>query len=319
MELYYSALSDVGNVRTNNEDYFYAGKIRENEYLFIVADGMGGHKAGEIASMKAVNVFKSQVEKGISNQISEDLKRIVLKVNDILIKEGRDFQEKNGMGTTLSVLYTRDSQAYIAHVGDSRIYRFSNLEDSPLLEQLTDDHSFVGKLLKDGYITEEEARNHPRRNVLYQSIGLKPDITVQTSAPIPIEKNQKFLLCSDGLYGVVSDRLIAEFLQNKSLSHSVKQLIRKAKTNGGPDNITAIIISTEKDTSGSEDTSPEDITKIDTPALSFPTKSKPKRIGFYILIALLLFLLAAIIFIILQSGNSTPDSSREKINIEQKN
>jgi PPM family protein phosphatase len=294
MELYFAALSDVGSVRTNNEDYLFAGKLKDDEYLFIVADGMGGHKAGEVASTKAVNVFVRQVEKGITDNIPENLKRIVNEVNDILLKEGQETLEKNGMGTTLSVLYVKGDTGYIVHVGDSRIYRFPGLNGNNTLEQLTDDHSFVGRLLKDGFLTEEEARNHPRRNVLYQSIGLKNEINIQAPAPFPIQKGQKFLLCSDGLYGVVQDDFMAELLVMNSLSGITRQLIQKAKANGGPDNITAIIVSTNPDDQIGEDTAPEDTVKINIP----PLKKKGRRkIFFYILLGLLVLLLAVIVYL----------------------
>lgn len=265
MKLYYHGLSDRGNLRGNNEDYVFAGKLKKDEYLFIVADGMGGHQAGEIASRKAVSMFVRQLqkEKNIktdenNNYILERLKQIVMDINETLIREGSRSHKKNGMGTTLSALYIKKDQAYIVHVGDSRIYLFpgslthtGNITNTSgqlkQLSQLTEDHSFVGKLLKDGLITEEEARSHPKRNVLYQSIGIKRDITIQTTGVIPIQMGQKFLLCSDGLYGVVPDSEIEEYLNGKSTAQIAEALVRRAKFNGGPDNISVIVVSTEKD------------------------------------------------------------------------
>jgi PPM family protein phosphatase len=306
MELYYTALSDVGSVRTNNEDYLFAGKLKEDDYLFIVADGMGGHKAGEVASTKAVNVFVRQVEKGINGDIHGHLKRIVMDVNEILLKEGQESREKNGMGTTLSVLYIKGGAGYIVHVGDSRIYRFPHLNGNNAMEQLTDDHSFVGRLLKDGFITEEEARNHPRRNVLYQSIGLKNEINIQAPAPFPIQKGQKYLLCSDGLYGVVQDNQMAELLESDSISRIARQMVQKAKANGAPDNITVIIVSTKIDESSDEETAPEDTVSIIVPSLK---KKKHRKIGFFIILGLLVLLLAVIIYISLVSADSSSGAS----------
>lgn len=359
MELNYAALSDVGNVRNNNEDYLFAGKINTDEYLFIVADGMGGHKAGEVASRKAVSVFVQQVEKGLSSNFPEDLKRIVLLVNETLLAEGRQFQEKSGMGTTLSVLYIKENTGYIAHVGDSRIYLLTlanqgslektqndevkntpeNKENSGsyrtlnhTFKQLTEDHSFVGKLLKDGYITEEEARNHPRRNVLFQSIGLKSDITVQLTEGIPIEPGQRFLLCSDGLYGVVADSLLAEYLLSGRPSAVCRSLIRKAKENGGPDNITAIIVSTDKPDDTESDTLPDTVFDDTAPIIIPQSQTVPEIITDeinnananagaktsrkktrFVLLALLVILFAVIIFLVIKWNTDDKHKKRKSI------
>jgi protein phosphatase len=266
MELYYYGLTDTGNLRDNNEDSFFAGQLKKDEYLFIVADGMGGHEAGEVASRRAVNMFVQQLEKEKnmaaaenSTYILESLKRIIININETLIREGSRSHKKNGMGTTFSALYIKKNQGYIVHVGDSRIYLFSpsmphtgNIDTSDTqvemsqLTRLTEDHSFVGKLLKERLITEEEARVHPKRNVLFQSIGIKKDITIQTKGPIPIKMGQKYLVCSDGLYGVVPDSEIEEYLNEKSTTQIAEQLVKRANFNGGPDNISVIVISTEK-------------------------------------------------------------------------
>jgi serine/threonine protein phosphatase PrpC len=329
MELYYYGLSDTGNLRDNNEDYFFAGKLKKDEYLFIVADGMGGHQAGEIASRKAVGMFVSQLEKEKnvktnknSNHTLERLKRIVMDINVTLIREGSRSHIKNGMGTTLSALYIKKDQGYIVHVGDSRIYLFpgslthtGNTTDTSgqlrQLTQLTEDHSFVGKLLKDGLITEEEARGHPKRNVLYQSIGIKRDITIQTTGPIPIKMDQKYLLCSDGLYGVVTDSEIEEYLNDKSTAQIAEQLVKRANFNGGPDNISVIVVSTEPD----ETTDLPDTVKITTPP---PKKRRKIRVWFFILLGLLVLLLALIIYILFMSADTksppSPTSPQKDIN-----
>jgi len=314
MKLYYYGLSDPGMVRPNNEDYLFAGKVEENQYLFIVADGMGGHQAGEVASRKAVTLFVQYLEKYngfVDNQstshILESLKQMVHEINENLIQEGSRSAKKNGMGTTLSVLYIKDDQGYIVHVGDSRIYRYENdpvpdeqsseTANVPRLKQLTEDHSFVGKLVKDGFISEEEARNHPKRNVLYQSIGLKKDINIQTLGAIPIRKGQKYLLCSDGLYGVVPDTELHEFLEGFSTKQIAMNMVKKANFNGGPDNVSLIVVSTEKDdTTELEDT----VRIVDTPL----KRQKKKTLWFFILLGLLVLLLALIIYFLIQNTES---------------
>jgi protein phosphatase len=320
MELYYYGLSDTGNLRDNNEDYLFAGKLKKDEYLFIVADGMGGHEAGEVASCKAVTMFVRQLEKEKnitadenSNQTLQKLKPIVMDINETLIREGSRSHKKNGMGTTFSALYIKKNRGYIVHVGDSRIYLFSpslphtgNIDTSATpvemsrLTRLTEDHSFVGKLLKDGLITEEEARTHPKRNVLFQSIGIKRDITIQTKGPIPIQMGQKYLVCSDGLYGVVPDSEIEEYLNGKSTAQIAEQLVKRANFNGGPDNISVIVISTEKD----ETPEPSDTVKI--PAS--PKKRKKRKGWLYILLGLLVILLALIIYFLVLSVDTKPPS-----------
>lgn len=316
MELYYYGLSDTGNLRDNNEDYLFAGQLKKDEYLFIVADGMGGHEAGEVASRKAVSMFVQQVEQEKyiendekSNQILQKLKGIVIDINEELIREGSLSHKKNGMGTTFSALYIKKNRGYIIHVGDSRIYLFSpavahtdNIDTSATavemnrLTRLTEDHSFVGKLVKDGLITEEEARSHPKRNVLFQSIGIKRDITIQTKGPIPIQIGQKYLLCSDGLYGVVPDNEIIEYLNEKSPAQIAEKLVKRANFNGGPDNISVIVIFTEKD----GPLEPSDTVKIPTP----PNNKKKRKGWLFILLGLLATLLALIIYFLVLSDDT---------------
>lgn len=313
MELFFSTLSDAGNVRQNNEDSLYAGKIGDDEYLFIVADGMGGHRAGEVASRKAVTVVVRQLEKGPGKNIPESLNKIALKANETLMKEGKKIHAKNGMGTTLSVLYINQGLAYVAHVGDSRIYRYtpSKNKKTHTLAQLTDDHSFVGRLLKDGFLTEEEARNHPRRNVLYQSIGLKKQITVQVNDPVPVKEGEKYLLCSDGLYSVVTEAEIGGFLTGRTTGAAARLLVEKANENGGPDNITVIVVSTEPEPDQAEladgDLLPEDTVKIRVLGVTNQHKKRRKK-GIYILIALLALLLTAVVYLLISAGNAAPQT-----------
>lgn len=298
MELYYSSLSDVGNVRDHNEDFLYAGKLKSGDYLFIVADGMGGHSAGEVASYRAVTGFIKALKKGVGKNVPEELRQIVLSINDKLIHEGKKEDTQRGMGTTLSVLYTKDHLGYIVHVGDSRIYRYSDSYEG--LEQLTEDHSLVGKLLKDGFISPEEAQAHPKRNVLYQSVGLKEEIEVQTMGPFRIREGQKFLLCSDGLNTELTDAEIVEFLKFPSTHRIVEGLITKAKTGVASDNITAIAISTVK---GDEDSTTlvENTVKMKVPLQII--KKRNKKIVLFILLGLLVLLLAALVFMLVKNDN----------------
>ncbi len=301
MELTYSSISDVGNVRTNNEDCLLAGELKTGTYIFIVADGMGGHNAGEVASYMAVSTFAKSIKKGIGPNIPKALETIVLNINEIILKEGKKVPNDKGMGTTLSALYIKDSNAYIAHVGDSRIYQYSK----PVLRQLTEDHSLVGKLLKDGFITTEEAQKHPKRNVLYQSVGLKPSIMVQTAGPIPINNGDKFILCSDGLNNEVKDSKIREFLAMRSTKDIVDGLLHVAKNGAASDNITIIAVSTEKDYNRTM----EDTLKIT--AIEIPTPLKKRRnrkVGLFIILGILIGLLAVVMYILVDDSNQSPIS-----------
>ncbi|MCP4153324.1 MAG: serine/threonine-protein phosphatase [bacterium] len=246
MQIYYSSLSDVGNVRSRNEDSLYAGCLSE-AHLFVVADGMGGHNSGDVASYRAVTGLVKGLKKGVEKDIPGTLEKIILQINGTLIQEGKKASNNKGMGTTVSTLYIKNEQGYIAHVGDSRIYRYSTAGSGAKLIQLTEDHSLVGKLFKEGFITKEEAQVHPKRNVLYQSVGLKEGITVQKIGPFPIREGEKYLLCSDGLNNEILDSEIEEYLKHKSTKGIVDGLVEKAKAGIAGDNVTIIVVSTEED------------------------------------------------------------------------
>lgn len=297
MKLYYASISDVGNVRVHNEDFLYTGKISDGEYLFIVADGMGGHNAGEVASYKAVSAFVTAVKKGLgdeTNQVMAAMKQTLLDVNRLIYRAGKQSETHKGMGTTVSAMYIKDNRGYVVHVGDSRIYRYS--QES--LEQLTDDHSLVGRLLKEGYISEGEALNHPKRNVLYQSIGLKQKIDVQSVGPFPVREGDKFMLCSDGLINEVHDIQLEDFMRMKSPSKIARGLVDLAKSGTAADNITVIMVSTLPGEPG--ETEPENTFLEPLPGPPRPERKdtgRRSKIGIYILLVILLFLLAAIIYL----------------------
>lgn len=319
MQLYYASLSDVGNVRTHNEDFLFSGKVKNEGYLFIVADGMGGHSSGEVASYKAVAGFVRAMRKGVEKNITEGMRRIVLEINDELIHEGKRSAKEKGMGTTLSALYITGDKGYIAHVGDSRVYRYSNSQNGESsLVQLTEDHSLVGRLLKDGFITPDEAHTHPKRNVLYQSVGMKKGIEVQAIGPINIAKGQKFLLCSDGLNSELRDNEIKEFLELNSPRRIVEGLIETAKDGTASDNITVIAVSTEM--SDTDDmTQPVDTVKVPVPIkVKMKLRRKKKKLLILILVGVILLLLAAMIYMLIvkELTTSTDDDFSAKSEIQ---
>ncbi len=241
MNLYFYGKSDRGIVRDNNEDFFFAERIGEEEFLFAVADGMGGHLAGEVASRRAIETLVREFTRKTDEPLPSKIRRVFDKINSEIISEGNENLEQRGMGTTLSALYIKKDRAFVAHIGDSRIYHFSGR-----LKQLTEDHSFVGKLVKDGLISPEEAKVHPKRNILYQSIGMRRGINVQIEGPIKIKEGEKFLLCTDGLTAVVEENEI-ETLLSKDISpkKTVNELVDTALKRGAPDNVTVIVVSTK--------------------------------------------------------------------------
>lgn len=224
------AKTDKGRVREQNEDsYGYKNQ------LFVVADGMGGHQAGEIASAIAVTTILSM---DFENQIETELEQAILKANDAILQEVAQHPEWSGMGTTVAAMVIRDQTVYIAHVGDSRIYHFTDGR----LVQLTKDHSLVAELVKNGEISENEAKFHPQRNILTQALGSRGEVKIEFQS-LPLKAGEKFLLCSDGLSNVVDEPTMAAILQiNEEPQVLAEKLVACANDNGGSDNITVIVV-----------------------------------------------------------------------------
>lgn len=237
LRLEWVGLSDTGVVRDHNEDSFFcAGK--EDTGLFVVADGMGGHDAGEVASRIAVETVCTYVREAAEkeNDPVELVRRSVLRANEAVVREGT----KNGsnMGTTLGVALVAENTAYIASVGDSRVYWIENGS----INQITEDHSLVAKLVTAGKLTREEARNHPKSNLLYRTIGSEESVKVDIFT-IGLKKSGCLLLCTDGLWGEVTDEDIHQACATeKDIRIACGRLIRTANENGGKDNITAVMV-----------------------------------------------------------------------------
>lgn len=227
----FGAKSDQGKVRDQNEDSFGI-----KECLFIVADGMGGHQAGEIASSVAVEKIMATVFSDAP--VAQFLKEAICNANEAILQKVAANPELAGMGTTVAILLLHEGLAYVAHVGDSRVYR---LVADGSLQRLTNDHSLVAELVKNGEITEEEAKNHPRRNILTRALGTKGETEMELGS-FPAEPGDKFLLCSDGLTGFVDDNLIRDILLKKVHPQALAgELVDLANQNGGNDNITVIV------------------------------------------------------------------------------
>ncbi len=239
-----ASLSDVGMRRTNNQDNLAISLSNSAEswakkgHLFIVADGMGAHAAGELASKLAVDQVPHLYARSSEPSAPEALKKAVVGANTEINRRGQMNEDFHNMGTTLSSLLLIPQGAVAAHIGDSRVYRLRQNK----LEQLTFDHSLVWEMKAAGQLTaREEAEGKIPKNVITRSLGPYPECKVDLEGPFPVSAGDSFLLCSDGLTGVVSDAEIAAFLSNMPPSEAVKVLVDLANLRGGPDNITVII------------------------------------------------------------------------------
>ncbi len=239
------ARTDVGKVRDINEDYIFLSDIFPNGTIMaIVADGMGGHIAGEIASKTAVEKICQIIETNMSSKLTEDeykslLKEAINEANTCVYNLSLNNEKYNGMGTTIVVALITDEWLILAHIGDSRAYLFNNNN----YVQLTKDHSLVNELLLNGQITEEEALVHPQKNVLIRALGTDQKVEIDV-IKINWEKDQTLLLCSDGLTNYVSDKKIIEMINDSFLSidQLADDLIKEANDVGGEDNISLVII-----------------------------------------------------------------------------
>lgn len=233
------AKSDVGKVKKINQDFlFYSTEpIGKLDNLFIIADGMGGHKAGDIASKFTVNSIVEYLKKEEDNELNIEnlLFAIIKKVDKELTLKANSNVDYNGMGTTLVLATIHDDEMFIANIGDSRLYILMDK-----LRQITEDHSRVMELIKSGEITMMEAKNHIDRNKVTRAVGYGgyPDFY-----KIRVKKDDFVLLCTDGLTNMVDDITIENIIrENNSINNTVDKLVETANENGGEDNISAILV-----------------------------------------------------------------------------
>ncbi len=235
-------LSDVGRVRPNNEDHCRFEKLGDGQAIFVVCDGMGGARAGQIASEIASDVFIEQLrgyvrEKMTIRYMESVLQNAVSFANYDTYKMANSEPQYHGMGTTLVGGIYHNGQVILANIGDSRAYLFDGGE----LRQLTRDHSFVEELVQRGEITQEQARSHPRKNIITRAMG--PDRRPKADVyPFTMEPGQKLLLCSDGLSNMLEQAQMEEILTGTDVETVCKNLICAANENGGTDNITVLVL-----------------------------------------------------------------------------
>ncbi|MBQ3079602.1 MAG: Stp1/IreP family PP2C-type Ser/Thr phosphatase [Clostridia bacterium] len=237
------AATDVGSVRTLNEDSYYmpAGSQR----FMAVADGMGGHAAGEVASQMAIRVLAEILSQ--EKAPSEDRLRYAYgRANREVYLESERDSSKHGMGTTMTSLWFSDDCVYMAHIGDSRAYRLRDGE----IRRMSIDHSYVEELVRSGVITPEKALTHPKRNVITRCIGPWPRIETDIDK-FDYLKSDIWLLCTDGLTRYIRDEEIRDILmQTKTLKDKVLTLVNTAVERGGADNITVLAVAGESETNG---------------------------------------------------------------------
>lgn len=237
----YFALTDIGKVRNKNQDQAVTAINGKDQILGLVCDGMGGHKAGEIASHvvedHVLTCFKGNPPFIDDEEVESWLMDTVLEAHQIVKRMANMNEDTKGMGTTVAIAVVMDDDVYICHVGDSRIY----LYDKNSIEQVTKDHTLVNELIDRGAISKEEGRNHRQKNVLMQAIGADMDIVPDINK-VALH-GRSVLVCSDGLYNNLSDHEILDILYKDDLVHNkVHELINQANEHGGSDNIAVVLI-----------------------------------------------------------------------------
>ncbi len=234
----YAGVTDRGKVRENNEDFFYM-----DGRLFIVADGMGGHVAGEVASREAVECFVEAERENRWLDPASRLKRCMLAANLRLINMAREEPSLRGMGTTLTALLLEDA-AYICHVGDSRAY----LWRAGKIRPITRDHSLVGRMVEEGRLSPAEARAHPRRNVILMALGTADEVAPDIHTINPL-MGDRFVLCTDGLSGVLEEWDIQRILESHyKAEEACLALLEEALSQGAPDNVTVLVVNMGRET-----------------------------------------------------------------------
>ena len=254
--------TDLGRKRDTNEDAFL---VDDALGLYVVADGMGGHAAGEVASHEAIDAFYGMVKRGVGalrllvDPLSEDDARLACRLMESAVQAATYLiysiaeidREKSGMGTTISALLILGDYAITAQVGDSRIY----LAKGSSVEQLTEDHTLIAWQLKEGLISHEEAERSPHRNVITRAVGNREYVQVDTRA-VPVAAGVRFLLCSDGLHGYLRDDDIPSTFALGG-AEAVEGFIRLANERGGKDNITVVLVEVDYQSSAGPMSSPE--------------------------------------------------------------
>ncbi len=235
------ALTDIGKKREDNEDFVFRSEepVGCLPNLFIVADGMGGHNAGDFASRFCVEEFTQLLRESNGKTVYSTLDAAFREMNEKLIQQAKERSELDGMGTTFVMAFVQDGVLHVANIGDSRLYLVRSE-----IEQITMDHSLVAEMVRNGDINEEMARFHPNKNIVTRAISTN-GVVVPDYFEVPVSDNDSFLLCSDGLYSMVENKEIFDIIKKHPSDEqgACEELIETANQNGGKDNISAIVVS----------------------------------------------------------------------------
>lgn len=238
------SITDTGVLRTMNQDYCFSSDtpIGKLPNLYIVCDGMGGHKAGEYAARYTVERIVAAVSRSRAEDPIRILKAAIHKANEILVVESKEYKEKQGMGTTVVAATIVGNKMYVANVGDSRLYVINET-----IEQITNDHSYVEEMIRIGKIKREDAREHEKKNVITRAVGAAEKVKVDFFE-VELRENDTILLCSDGLSNMVTDEKIFQVvLASSQVEEICKSLVDEANKNGGQDNITVVVVKPDSD------------------------------------------------------------------------
>ncbi len=234
------SITDVGEKRQINQDYIFCeeNSIGGLPNLFIVADGMGGHNAGDYASRFCVEVFTEQIRKNEQKTPVGMIEEALQYTNDLLIEQARDNNGLEGMGTTFVAATIIDSVMYVANVGDSRLYVIGDG-----IKQITEDHSLVEEMVKTGEIARQDMRFHPNKNIITRALGANTKV-VTDYFEINLKEDDTVLICSDGLTNMLDDQEIMKIVKQypEDLEKAAKTLVQRANENGGKDNISIVIV-----------------------------------------------------------------------------
>jgi serine/threonine protein phosphatase PrpC len=241
MKRIFSGLTDTGLVRSVNQDAYY---IDPDGRFCLVADGMGGHAGGQEASRIAADTIRDYLDAHwtFPAQSQQLLEEALLKANHAILQDQRAHPERSDMGTTVVVVLFREEHPICAHVGDSRLYRLRGSR----LDQITEDHTWVRRALKSGELTTDQARLHPWRHILSKCLG-REDVRQIDVQSFELDPSDRLILCSDGLTEELSDHLIAFHLKSiRACDQAAQALVNAAKSKGGRDNITVVIVANER-------------------------------------------------------------------------
>ncbi len=234
------AITDIGRKRSLNEDYAYltTDTVGRLPNLFVVADGMGGHRGGGYASRMAVESILSEIEKSGLEEPDGILSEAICHANECIRQAAQEDERLAGMGTTVVAATCLEGQLQVANVGDSRLY----VADETSIRQITEDHSLVQEMVRFGGISREQARNHPDRNIITRAVGVEDELEVDCFL-VPLKEGDRVLLCSDGLSGMLEDEEIYRILAGEgSVEERALRLVEAANDHGGKDNIAVIIM-----------------------------------------------------------------------------